>query len=255
MLVSHSKNFLFVHIYKTGGSTMTVLLHPYVDTAHAGDGKLEGAGWQSTWHLYAQHSRFAECLPTLDQLGIDPAERFLFTFVRNPYSWALSVWNNFYSLPTGNGASGVLSAWRTRLKIWLRGPQTQAEHFHALYPDGSFPSFLKFLGGIREGKIQPLYPYWGACDQYSFLENSRGIEFDFIGRFERFDKDVRVVLDRLDIPAPEELPHEVWYFKTKRFDYMNFYDETSLAIANDLFARDFDAFDYPKLTQVKKMVA
>ncbi|BAQ64663.1 hypothetical protein GM3709_1428 [Geminocystis sp. NIES-3709] len=35
----------------------------------------------------------------IDVLGININDYFLFTFVRNPYSWILSVWNNFYRYP------------------------------------------------------------------------------------------------------------------------------------------------------------
>src|SRR3974390_1974627 len=98
MLISDAKNFIFVHIYKTGGSTITKLIGPYVDERYrASVPRFDGDGWQGTWHYRGQqHAK-------LETLRSDPEWRDrnltkyrICTVVRNPYTWALSVWNDFY---------------------------------------------------------------------------------------------------------------------------------------------------------------
>lgn len=254
MILSESKKFIYVHIYKTGGSTITDLLSPYVDNKLKGkDAKKEGFGWQSSWHIKGQqHAKIADALPILDSLGIDYSDYFVFTFVRNPYSWLLSVWNNFYrnpsaNLPQGNIVQQLKNFYRKRFRASVAG----AVHFHKLFPDGSFPSFILFLEQIAQEKEKRTRQYWGAYDQYSFIENNRNIQFDLIGKFENFEEDVRQLLQELNINYPDKLPHRTYKNSgTDKKNYLNYYDDRSLKIVNELFKRDFAAFDYSQLKTV-----
>ena len=55
MLISDHKHFIFVHIYKTGGSSITRLLGPHVDERYRAQvTRVEGDGWQGTWHYRGQ---------------------------------------------------------------------------------------------------------------------------------------------------------------------------------------------------------
>lgn len=256
MIVSESKKFIYIHIYKTGGSTITDLLSPYVDKKFQGkDATKEGFGWQSSWHLKGQqHAKIADALPTLDSLGIDCSDYFVFTFVRNPYSWLLSVWNNFYrhssaNLPQGNVIQQLKNFYRKRFRSSVAG----AVHFHKLFPDGSFPSFVLFLEQIANEKSKSAKQYWGAYDQYSFLENNRDIQIDLVGKFENFEEDVRQLLQELDIDYRDKLPHRTYKNAgANRKNYLDYYDHRSLKIVNRLFQRDFAAFDYPQLDAVQQ---
>lgn len=254
MIISESKKFIYIHIYKTGGSTIADLLSPYVDEKFRGkDATKEGFGWQSSWHLKGQqHAKIADSLPILDSLEIDCSDYFVFTFVRNPYSWLLSVWNNFYrhpsaNLPQGNVFQQLKNIYRKRFRASVAG----AVHFYRLFPDGSFPSFILFLEQMAREKNKRVKQYWGAYDQYSFLENNRGLQIDFIGKLENFEEDVRQLLQKLDIDHPDKLPHRTYKdSEAERKNYLDYYDDRSLKIVNRLFQRDFTAFDYPQLESV-----
>ena len=87
MIYLRQKNLGFVHIAKTGGSSITYALAPYL---RKGPHRLEGKGWQipyhATGHMHEPLSR------SLAKLGTKP-DRF-FTVVRNPFSRVVSCFLN-----------------------------------------------------------------------------------------------------------------------------------------------------------------
>ena len=98
MIISDSNKFIFIHIYKTGGSSMTALLMPYIsERFKSKNPKMQGPRWQRDWHVNRrQHSKFEDNLSFIVQFNLDLSDYFKFVFVRNPYTWILSIWNNFY---------------------------------------------------------------------------------------------------------------------------------------------------------------
>ena len=98
MLISKEKHFIFVHVYKTGGSSLTRLLAPYVEERfRMKEVRTEGPGWQGTWHYRGrQHAWFESLLEDEFFQSENLFDYRVFAIVRNPYSWALSVWNDFY---------------------------------------------------------------------------------------------------------------------------------------------------------------
>ncbi len=260
MIVSKSNKFIYIHIFKTGGSTITEIISPYIDEEfRKKTTKKRGIGWQPTWHINKQHDKFSESLSILDSLDTKIDEYFLFTFVRNPYTWILSIWNNFYKYPKRNYQSNMFSQTKNTVKkltnivIGKQIFQTQAERFHELFPKGTFKEFIMFIDLISKEGTKKEKTYDGTYDQYSFIENNRGIEFDFIGKFENFQQDLNIILEKLNIEKPKALPHRNYTDnKTERERYLNYYDSESLAIVNRIFQRDFEIFDYQPINFIKK---
>jgi hypothetical protein len=246
MIIADSKKLMFVHIYKTGGSSITRFLMPYIsEDFRSKYPRTTGACWQDTWHFDAiQHSKLADALPLLDKLNLDLNEYTKFIFVRNPYSWVLSIWNNFYRSPRGNLENNLKNSVELKLRKILNR-KTNFQCFYAMYPDGSFKSFVLFINEVVQKNLPIIDRVWGAVDQYSFIENDRDISFDFIGRFENLQEDVNKVYNMTNTEATAELPHEIRAEnKEERQDYLKYYDEESIAIVNELFQRDFEAFGY-----------
>jgi hypothetical protein len=246
MIIADSKKLMFVHIYKTGGTSITRLMMPHIsEDFRSKYPRTIGADWQSTWHFDAiQHSKLADALPLIEKSNLDLNEYTKFVFVRNPYSWILSIWNNFYQSPQGNLENNLQNS----VKFMLRGilnKKLNSQYFYEMYPDGSFKSFVLFIKAVVQKNPPIIEKIWGATDQYSFIENDCGVSFDFIGRFENLQEDVNKIYNMTNAEATAELSHEIRAGnREERQDYLKYYDEESIAIVNELFQRDFEAFGY-----------
>lgn len=252
MIVSDSNKFIFIHIYKTGGSSMNTLLMPYISEKFRFKSKnprTKGSLWQSDWHVEGlQHSKFAENLQFLDKSNLDLNEYFKFVFVRNPYTWILSIWNNFYQSPRRNLPDNL----KNNLKFMVRGlfnKKMDSQHFFEMYPDGSFKNFVLFINEIVSNNPQLAQTAWGASDQYSFIENDRDIQFDFIGKLENFQEDINKITSLIKVEQPSEIPDKGRYAKNrlKKKNYLEYYDKQSIEIINKVFIRDFQAFGYQQI--------
>ena len=83
--------FVFIHIPKTSGSSFTKIIKEYIITNKKTYDS--GGGWQQTYHFNGQHTSIND-LNKEDRLKI--ANLPIITIVRNPYSWLVSVYENFY---------------------------------------------------------------------------------------------------------------------------------------------------------------
>ena len=246
MIVADSKKLLYVHIYKTGGSSITDLLAPYItEEFRSKKVKTSGPRWQDSWHFdRIQHSKFSEALPKLDRYNINLDEYFKFVFVRNPYSWVLSIWNNFYQSPHRNSTINFKNFLKLNARKLLN-KKLDSQHFYEMYSDNSFKSFILFIDEIISKDMPIAKTAWGAADQYSFVENDRNIKFDFVGRFENLLEDSNKIFNTLGIQKLDEMPHRICSKnKQKRQNYLEYYDEESIKIVNKLFIRDFENFGY-----------
>lgn len=246
MIVADSQKILFVHIYKTGGSSITCFLMPHItENFRSKQPKTSGSRWQKTWHIdRSQHSKFAEALPVLDKFNLDLDNYFKFVFVRNPYSWILSIWNNFYQSPKRNLPNSLRSSVSFMFREIFNN-KLDSQYFYKMHPDGSFKSFVLFIDEVVTNHPQSAQKVWGATEQYSFIENDRNIEFDFIGRFENFEEDLNKISNKIDAKQLSEIPKKVVSAsKNDRQDYLKYYDKQSIEIINRIFARDFKTFNY-----------
>jgi hypothetical protein len=223
VIISTSHRFVFVHIYRTGGSTLTRLLGPLADPAfRQPDAQMEGSrGWQETWHESGnQHEGlWPEAIERLRGRGLLLSDFLIASFVRNPFTWTLSIWEEFYR--NGNTTAG---------SAYLR------EH-----PDGRFVSFLRYVRDMRGREVD--LP-WGMRPQQWFFDNPE-VSPGFLGRHESFATDVRRLMMIIGASYPSELPHEEQRDSAaERARLSTFYDAEAQDLVRDLFAVDFQAFGY-----------
>jgi hypothetical protein len=213
MLISYKYKFLFVHIAKTGGTSIRAALAPLL----LQDG-LSPLRWlchrlsHATGHrLGSKFPRHAKAIAALEML---PRETFFslyrFAFVRNP--WDLQV-SSYHHLK------------RER---------------PALVGECTFKEFLAW-------KLDPKRPYQYHLDtsitlQSRYLYDLEGkILVNKVGRYERLAEDFAEICQTIGIPTPK-LPH---HRQAKdRAVYRNYYDTESLAWVAEFFKEDIEKFDY-----------
>lgn len=215
MLLSPKYHFLFVHIAKTGGTS--------VRTA------LEGMRWRDPWYypmflcsrlshlsghrIATKLPRHAKVIAAMELLPRDYFDAlFKFAFVRNP--WDLQV-SSFHHI-------------RRERPHYLGGHET-------------FADFLRW-------KLDPARPYQYHLDisitlQSDYLIDLRGrVVVDFIGRYERLQEDFALVCDRLGI-RPPVLPH-ARKARDRQQDYRRYYTADTAELVASHFARDIHLLDY-----------
>jgi hypothetical protein len=215
MLLSHRYKFLFVHIAKTGGTSVRAALsalrwrdpiHYLTWPCH----RLSHLTGHRTVTKFPRHARIIAAREMLPQPYFD--ELFKFAFVRNP--WDLQV-SSFHHL--------------------------KRERPHLLGGRTDFAAFLEY-------KLDPERAYQYHIDtslqlQTDYLVDLRGeLLVDFVGRYERLESDFRAVCARIGI-AQRALPHRR-RAADRGSDYRGYYsDETAELVARH-FARDIELLGY-----------
>jgi hypothetical protein len=215
MLLSPKHRFLFVHIAKTGGTSVRAAL--------------QGRRWADPWywpmflcsrfsHLSGhrigtklpRHAKVIAAKELLPKEWFD--ELFKFAFVRNP--WDLQV-SSFHHI-------------RRERPQFLGGHE-------------DFAGFLRW-------KLDPARPYQFHVDtsielQTDYLIDLRGdIVVDFIGRYERLHDDFDAACRRIGL-SNLQLPHRR-QAKDRARDYRGYYDDATAELVGRHFARDIELLGY-----------
>ena len=172
MIVSHPGRVLFVHVQKTGGSTVQTVLLDRLPGAE----KLAGLPGAKHAHLRAAVTAHPEV-----------ADYWTFGFVRNP--WA-RLWSWWSMIERRDEMRDDGHEWATR-RI------ANNPFWNGVIDD--LPTFEAFVmeGPERFGRLRtPQLRYLRTKDKKA----------DFIGRTETFSDDFRAVCERLGIEPPPQEP-------------------------------------------------
>lgn len=165
MLVSEQRKFVFVHVFKTGGTSVKRVLRRYAMPA-----------WQEWANVvlkrvgvpqfgprgYPDHQPVRELIETL---GWEAYRRyFSFAFVRNPWDWEISHYQHI-------------------LRVASHPSHREVEQL------GSFEEYLRWR---CDGRFQL---------QSDLLTHEDKLAVDFVGRYERLTEDFAEVCRRLGIRA------------------------------------------------------
>lgn len=208
MLVSDSKKFVFVHIYKTGGTSVQKMLEFYdrrfdlTCRLKLLARKVIGNEMPVLPRPY-KHASAAKVKELIGDYCYD--NYFKFAFVRNPWDWQVSL---YYYM--------------------LKSP----DNMHSLIP--LVKSMADFESYIR----------WRCSEavrlQYDFVYTDGKLLVDFIGRYEHFQSDFDKICDRLSIPY-RQLPR---VNTTKRDRYRDCYTPETRMLVNKAFRADIETFGY-----------
>lgn len=214
MLLSHKHNFLFIHIAKTGGTSVRAALNHlrwrdpwYVPQFICSKlSHLTGHRLGSKFPRHAKAIAAREMLPKafFDQL-------YKFAFVRNP--WDLQV-SSFHHI--------------------------RRERPHLMNGIDDFENFLKW-------KLNPQRPYQYHIDtsierQSDYLIDLQGtVIVNFIGRYENLQDDFHQVCRDVNI-RPIDLPYK--RKATDRENYRQYYNDDTAERVAVHFKRDIELFGY-----------
>lgn len=208
MLISHTNQFLFVHIPRTGGASIAIALAPYADSAkhylinrllncvgvhvnHYGPERMRRFRTHSSASVIRRHLS-AETFGSL----------FKFTIVRNP-------WDRFVS--------------------YYHYVTNQKDHrrFHRVSSLTGFKEYLRYE--VARGKVS----------QRSMLVDKSGrLLVDCVGRFECLQQDFESICQQLAIPC--RLGH---YNRSSHADYRQ-YDDESIELVQQHLADEIELFGY-----------
>jgi len=213
MLVSEKRRFLFVHVQKTGGSTVSELLKQTVSDARS---------------LHPRHM----CLREAIERERIPEGSFRFAFVRNPWDRLVSWYTMIDRARRKRLSWDEDSVQRDRFQ---QNPLYRSVLLHA-------PTFEDFVKNCTQTHMVEGVPYSFALDQLSYVTDEDGeMLADFVGHFERFEEDLTHVLDRLGLTVPD-IPHK--NRGRPRRHYSEFYTPELEEIVHQRFKRDIEAFGY-----------
>jgi len=167
VIVSNKHRFAFIHVPKTGGSSVTAHLARFVDRPKPIG---IGHGWQPKHHNVGRlHSHLKD---TTRWIGEHPDHRVV-AFCRNPFDRAVSLWR-IYPYKIGQ----PFTSW---VRDFVENVPT------LIHPRTRTPVLLDH-----------------GLPQTTFVTPEVA---HFIGRYESFDLSLRQLCDFVGVPQPEAIPH------------------------------------------------
>lgn len=218
MIVNNSHRFLFIHVPKAAGTSVTRELSRFTTFR---DVEVGGTRFgEKIQDVYAARFDLRKHSPAMKIRAKAGPELwrgfFVFAFVRSPYARAYSLWKF--------------------LRRWKDGPN------HALAESLGFEDFIA-SPELRDGAVEIARPqaHWLTDAEGRLLDG-----IDFIGRVERFDEDFAFVLSTI---ARRPTPYRSEKRENASADVSEW--ESAMtpraqAAVEDLFAADFALFGYPK---------
>ncbi len=215
MLISYKYKFIFVHIAKTGGTSIRSALNRIVlkDPFRWLQMFVNRISDLTSHRAGIKIPRHAGIVVAKELLPLDVFNSFFkFAFVRNPWDLQVSSYHH-----------------------------VMRERPHLLKGIKSFDDFLKF-------KFEEKRPYHYILDAsvrpqwYSLIDVDGTCLVDFIGRYENLEENFKKVCKKIGLKKPLPLPHKR---KSKRDkDYRKYYSDKGAELIAKHFAIDIEKFGY-----------
>lgn len=221
MLISHRKKFVFVHIYKTAGTSITDLFLPYarlrdrlvfkfLPTRMAASLIIRIMGWYDDGHKqFTGVHKHAPAIEIKKYMGAKKFDRYYsFVFVRNPFDLMVSLY------------------------FYIR--QNAAHKDHKRLQEMEFTDFVRW-----EIDSKPRL-------QYDFISDPESGEIivDYIGYFERINEDLEFLKNKFGIRAAGEVKHKNPSSQRDKKDYRSYYTDEARELVASYFRKDLDELGY-----------
>jgi len=205
MTIVSTKKYVFIKVFKTGGTTIWRELRKNDSGARTISSprlppipskRVRGPDFSQKAH-HVESSWMKENV--FPKLGLDWDEYFKFGFVRNP--WDREISNYFFNNRT------------------LKPPK-----------DISFKEWLNISlrkDGIIHDQNTP------QCDYLT--------DVDYIARFENYAEEVKYLFNRIGVPMSQPLMH---LFKTEHKPYWEYYDDADIMKVHQWYEKDIEMYNY-----------
>lgn len=207
MIISHGHKFIFIHVWKTGGTSVAQALAPFVEneTQEAKYLKSLFQKGKPRSKDFDQHITAVELQEKLERRYFD--NYFKFAFVRNPLSWEVSYYHFITQYPNNHPERETI--------IQLQ-------------------SFDKYIVWAAENDMP-------KRSQRSFIQDVNGKQLvDFVGRHENLDEDLQYVASKLGLPDLQlERANS-----SKHDPYQEYYTAETEGIVREVLKDDFELFGY-----------
>lgn len=208
MIISHKYKFIFIHITKCAGTSITHAISPYLGEEDiilgaTKEGEKLSEEWRKTNGLH-KHAKAQEIRKVLgDEIWNN---YFKFTFVRNPWDMLVSTYHWW-----------LTTSWDDQ---WNTGQK------------------IKAMKDFGEYVYSPQCRTEGCWD---FVVDEEGeIILDFIGKQERMTRDFAFVCGRTGLPNIK-LPRKN---ASQHDEYTKYYTEEIIELVGKKFAADIQLFKY-----------
>lgn len=202
----------FIHIPKTGGTTIKSLLEKYItiDNGHGGVGDV-----LNKWKDIESHSELALAENRFNQPDLSDHPIYLFTFMRNPYA-------------------RVISTYEYRFRTWPERGESQPQLLEIDKIDGNI-SFKEYIDVITTiGDNQRWMP------QTNWMHPL----INYVGKTETLAEDVKIIADNIGLPVQEKnqlnltLKENISPWRHK--NYKDYYDDESRKKVEKYYERDIE---------------
>lgn len=211
-MISHKHKCIFIHIPKTAGTSINTF---FVDKNTLDWQKPDYNilyGWCPKRHIHLQHATSKQLIETELISEEQWKTYFKFTFVRNPWDRAYS---DYFWIMKDRNVSGSFNDYLLK----ERG-------FKNILSDHSTMSY-------RGDHIIP---------QTDFFDFHGLYKPDFIGKFENFSIDIKIVLERLGLNEEFKL-HENKQTKPSKH-YSEFYTKSNKKLIDSIYSKDIELLNY-----------
>lgn len=207
MLISEKHRFIFIHIYKNAGTSITAALLPFATNIwlYRANSILRKYGISIPHyvdpHPYEGHITASELISRIGQSTF--RTYFSFAIVRNPWDWQVS----FYTFMLRN------------------------THHHQHELTKNFRNFDEYIKWRCTEELRY---------QKDFVFSPDGTKLvDFIGRYEQLEDDFRSICSRIGIST--HLPR---LNVSKMKPYRDYYNKETIELVQRTFAPDIELFGY-----------
>ena len=217
MLISYSHNFLFIHIYKTAGTSITSSLIPYSRFTD----RIAYQYWPTrkminvlNWVFadkfnqfvtgFHKHALLIEAQKKMGKQIFDSL--FKFAFVRNPWDWRVSLY------------------------FYIKG--AKKHRFYVKLQQMDFVDFVEW--DIQQTPLR----------QIDFLKDrNKQMIVDFVGKYENLDDDFNYVQNKLSLEVEPLKKSNISGLREYQ-DYRKYYDAKTAEKIYTYFKEDIDTFGY-----------